>query len=169
MQAAPYDGSDALEDFHAWVENHPRIQDACQSIGGWERWAQIDFAAWLHAQGTETLLEDHCFVNGEARNDLTIWPVGNGGGAGGACLELKVFNNGADNQATYRAKVLGDQLKLENNALVRMNSIMIWKQIHQASPNANARMRALLFRTLSMPDWKRCPSRWRRWIICWCF
>lgn len=122
MAAAPYTGTDALEDFHEWVENHPRIQYACQSNGGWERWAQVDFAAWLRTQGPETTLEDSCFVDGNARDDLTIRPAA---GGGGACLEFKVFNNGSDNQATYRAKVLADQLKLENNPLVRPSSSQV--------------------------------------------
>jgi hypothetical protein len=100
-----------LEEVEAWITQHDRIQFAFPVNGGWERWAQIDFSTYMNAapRNIPTNLEDACFLGNDQRADLTVGPQG--GNIPGAVMELKVLNSN-DSLAAYKAKLVSDQTKL---------------------------------------------------------
>lgn len=94
--------------FDAWVHQSPNIRFAPKSQGGWERWAQVDFALWMESTGIVTILEDPCFKGNSKRDDLTITDK--------ACTEFKTFNN-SESISQYKKKLEDDVDKLKTNTL----------------------------------------------------
>jgi hypothetical protein len=118
MAGPARDAAWTLQQFQVWTAQQPLIQFASQSTGGWERWAQIDFSAYLNAGGTQTICEDAPFAEPPApngtRNDLTVL----GPPGPGACVEFKVYNHLSETLVEYRNRLWADQLKLETYPLI---------------------------------------------------
>lgn len=59
------------------------IHQACTSNGGWEKWAHIDFGAFLKSKNYRVINDDRCFADNTDTDSLTVYDT--------ACVDIKTF------------------------------------------------------------------------------
>lgn len=75
--------AEVLRECAIWLRQQNSVHHVCTSNGGWEKWAHLDFGAFLRSKNYRILNDDRCFADNSDPNSFTV--------QGSACVELKTL------------------------------------------------------------------------------
>lgn len=77
--------AEILRECANWIRQQNTIHLVAPSNGGWEKWAQLDFGAYLKTKSYRVTHDDRCF-SGNGNGEMADFTV-----HGHACVDLKAF------------------------------------------------------------------------------
>lgn len=104
--------AEVLRECAIWLRQQNTIQHVCTSNGGWERWAHLDFGAFLKSKDYKVAHDDRCFDGSNETDSFTVEDV--------ACVELKTFGyqlNALELIQAYKARMHAARQKLGRHSL----------------------------------------------------